>query len=398
MLLLLPLAQLKDIRVGRGSFRAAVPTVVVVRAVAVFFAVGLVVLAVVAHQVLQREAVVASDEIDARERLPAAVGVEVARAGEPRGEFGNGAAVALPEAADAIAVFAVPLGPADGEIAHLISARPQIPRLGDELDLRKDGVLLDDVEERRQAIDLVQLPGERAGQIEAEPIDAHLRDPIAEAVHDELQHARLLHVERVAAAGVIHVISLVVVHQPIIRGIIDAAHRERRPEMIAFSGMVIHDVQDHFQAGGVQRTDHRFELVHRRAEGAGGDIARMRREIAQRVVSPVVHFPFIDQKAVVAVIVDRLQLDGRHAEALQVLDRRLGRQSPVGAAEILRHGGESFRKTLDVQFINQGLMPRRARRGVVAPGEGLIDDHRQRREGRAVAVVQREILLASPTR
>ena len=69
---------------------------------------------------------------------------------------------------------------------------------------------MDDVEEGAQPVDLVQLAGQRAGQIEAEPVDVHLRDPVAQAVHDELQHARMLHVERVAAAGEVHVVARVV--------------------------------------------------------------------------------------------------------------------------------------------------------------------------------------------
>src|SRR5262249_28441991 len=65
----LPLAEGVDARVVGRALGAAVPGVVVVSAVAVILAVGLVVLAVVADQVLQREAVVAGDEIDRRVRL-----------------------------------------------------------------------------------------------------------------------------------------------------------------------------------------------------------------------------------------------------------------------------------------------------------------------------------------
>ena len=48
-----------------GPFDAVVAAVVVVVAVAVALAVGLVVLPVVAHQVVEREAVVRGDEVDA---------------------------------------------------------------------------------------------------------------------------------------------------------------------------------------------------------------------------------------------------------------------------------------------------------------------------------------------
>ena len=84
------------------------------------------------------------------------------------------AAVALPEAADAVAVLAVPLGPQHREVAHLVAALAQVPRLGDQLHLREHRVLVDDVEERAQLVDLVQLAGQRAGQVEAEAVDVHL--------------------------------------------------------------------------------------------------------------------------------------------------------------------------------------------------------------------------------
>ena len=65
----------------------------------------------------------------------------------------------------------------DGEVADLVAAVADVPRLGDQLHLREHRVLVDDVEERAQLVDLVQLAGQRAGQVEAEPVDVHLRAP-----------------------------------------------------------------------------------------------------------------------------------------------------------------------------------------------------------------------------
>jgi hypothetical protein len=66
---------------------------------------------------------------------------------------------------------------------------------------------MDDVEERAQPIDVVSSRAAR-GQVEAEAVDVHLLDPVAQAVHDELQRARVRHVQRVAAARVVHVVAL----------------------------------------------------------------------------------------------------------------------------------------------------------------------------------------------
>src|SRR5262249_1154278 len=96
---LLLFAQLADGGVVRRSFRAAVPTMVVVGAVLVARAGGLVVLVVVADEVLEREAVVARNEVDAGVGPPAALFVEIAAAGEPSGKLRDRAAVPFPEAA-----------------------------------------------------------------------------------------------------------------------------------------------------------------------------------------------------------------------------------------------------------------------------------------------------------
>ncbi len=59
-----------------------------------------VVLLIVGDQIVQREAVVTGDEVDAGVRPAAAPLVQIARAGEARGELGDHAAVPLPEVAD----------------------------------------------------------------------------------------------------------------------------------------------------------------------------------------------------------------------------------------------------------------------------------------------------------
>ena len=103
-------ADREDVRVVGRPLDAAVPAPVVVAAVAVPLAVGLVVLLVVGDQVVEREAVVAGDEVDRVER-PSAL-VEVVAAAEPRGQGRGHARVAAPEAPDVVAVPAIPVRPA----------------------------------------------------------------------------------------------------------------------------------------------------------------------------------------------------------------------------------------------------------------------------------------------
>ena len=102
--------------------------------------------------------------------MAAVVLVEVAGAGQALREFA-GVRVAAPEVADRVAVYAVPLRPQDREVADLVAALADVPRLGDQLHLREHRVLVDDVEERGQPVDVVQLAGQRGGEVEAEAVD-----------------------------------------------------------------------------------------------------------------------------------------------------------------------------------------------------------------------------------
>src|SRR4029450_7682422 len=140
-----------------------VPAVALVGAVLVVLAVRLVVFALVADQVVQREPVVGRDEVDAGVRPSPPGGVEIARTGQTVRQLGYLARIPPPEPPDGAAIPPVPFGPPDGEVPNLVAAGADVPWLGDELDLRQEGVLLDDVEERAKATDLVQLPGQGGG-------------------------------------------------------------------------------------------------------------------------------------------------------------------------------------------------------------------------------------------
>ena len=347
-------------------------------AVAVVLEVGLVVLLVVGDEVGEREAVVRSDVVDARVRPPAAPAVQVARAGEAARELADQAAVALPVRAHGVAVLVVPLGPAGGEVADLVAALAEVPGLGDQLDLVEHRVLAQQVEERAEAVHLVQLPGERGREVEAEAVDVHLEHPVAKRVHEELQHARMHHVQRVAAAGEVEVVAAAV-GEPVVGGVVDAAEGERRPELVALGGVVVDDVEDHLDPGRVERLHHRLELLHL----AGGGVARLRGEEADGVVAPVVAQPALDEPPVVEERLHRHQLDRRHAEAPEIVDHRRAGEPGVRAAERRRHVRVQDGEAAHVRFVDHRLVPRHVRAPVVAPGERGVDHlalgHRRRR-------------------
>src|SRR4029077_17967105 len=100
----LPGAQGQDGRFVGGAFDAAVPGPVVVAAIPVVLAVGLVVLVIAGDQVLQRGAVVCGDEVDRGHRAPAVLLVQVAGPGEPGGELGQRGGLAAPQVPDRVPV------------------------------------------------------------------------------------------------------------------------------------------------------------------------------------------------------------------------------------------------------------------------------------------------------
>src|SRR5690606_23872903 len=126
-------AQRQDAGVVGGTFGTVVPGMVVVAAVAVVLAIGLVVLVVVGNQVLKREAIVRADEIDAGPGSPVAPVEQLRGGAKPRGQVTTLAEVPAPEGPHGIAEAVVPFGPAGREIAKLVTARPHVPRLGDQL-------------------------------------------------------------------------------------------------------------------------------------------------------------------------------------------------------------------------------------------------------------------------
>jgi hypothetical protein len=135
-----------------------------------------------------------------------------------------------------------------GEVADLIPPLADVPGFGDQVDVGQHGILLDEVEKRRQPVDGVQLARQRRCQIESEPVDVHLGHPVPKRVHDELQHVRMPHVQAVAGAGEIEVVARVVVDEPVVRVVVDSPHRQHRTEVVALRGVVVDDIEDDLYA------------------------------------------------------------------------------------------------------------------------------------------------------
>ena len=66
-------------------------------------------------------------------------------------------------------------------------------------------------------------------------------------------HRRAIEREAIAAARVVDVARRVVRQEAKIGGVVEAAERQRRTQFVAFAVVVEHDVEDEFEACGVQR-------------------------------------------------------------------------------------------------------------------------------------------------
>jgi len=226
---------------------------------------------------------------------------------------------------------------------------------------------VNDVKEPAQLVDLEQFAGQGAGEIKPESVDVHLFNPVPQAVHDQLQHMGILHIERVATPREIHVIPGIL-GEPVVGSIVHAAKRKGRAALISLGGMVVDDIQNHLDPCGMQAADHRLELLHSIQRPRLGVVTRFRREEPQRVVPPVIRQPAFQQMAVIDMTVNWQQFDRSDAERLQVIDGRVRCQSRISPAQRFRNPGMPLCKPAHVKFVDHALVNRRIRAALVAPG------------------------------
>ena len=160
----------------------------------------------------------------------------------------------------------------------------------------------------------------------------HLRDPVAQRVHDELQDLRRAHEEGIARARRIEVVPTIPVDEAVVGGIVDAAEREGWAHVVALCRVVVDDVEDDLDVSRVQGLDHRLELRDLCARVLCSRVCVVRGEVADRVVAPVVRQSLGLQRRIVRELLDRHELDRGDAELRQVLDDRRVRHTGVGAA------------------------------------------------------------------
>ena len=214
-----------------------------------------------------------------------------------------------------------------------------------------------------------------------------LDHPVAQRVHDQPQRVRVDRVERVARAREVHVEALILRREAVVALVVDALEGEHRAEVVALRGVVVDHVEDHLDPALVERLDHALELADLLAGLAGRRVRRVRREVADRGVAPVVLQAALEEERLVDDVMDGQELDRGHAELAEVIDRRLGGEAAVGPAQVLAHVGVLHREALDVGLVDDRVAPAAAGRCVVLPVEAVVDDQALRDRGSGVLVV-----------
>ena len=196
------------------------------------------------------------------------------------------------------------------------------------------------------------------------------------------------HVERVAGAGVVHVVLRAVLDEPVVGRVVDAAQRQRRAEVVALAGVVVDDVEDDLDARLVQGAHHRLELLHLAAGRGVRGVLGVGGEEADRVVAPVVGQPLVEQRRVIDEVVHGHQLDRGHAQRLEVLDDHRVRDGRVGAAQLFGYPGVALGHALDVRLVDHRIGVGVVGWPVDAPVEERVrDDAFGHVSGRVVVVV-----------
>ena len=228
------------------------------------------------------------------------------------------------------------------------------------------------------------LAGQNCRKVEAEAVDAHFGCPVAQRIRHHLEHALVAQINRIPRSGVVDVIAFVGC-QPVIRGVVDAFERQRRPEFGSFRRVIVNDIQNHLDTTVVEVAHHFLDLVDKGRR----EIAGLRREEGNRVIAPIVSQFFLDEVIVIDESVDRQEFDCGHAQICDVIDHLRRHHSRERAAEMLRHAGMAHRIAAHMGLVDDRALPRRLRLALLAPGKGGIDNTAFRHVTRTVAFVER---------
>src|SRR4030095_15763083 len=258
----LPVSQLLHRGIIGRALHPTVPAMVVVHAVAVVFAIILVVFLFIRDQVVERESVMTSYKVDALLNLPPLVTVNLRTADQTVSQARHRTVSATKEVADIVAEPSIPLFPAvPDEAAHLIQTG-RIPCLSDQLRAREHGVRFDIPQDRGVRHHVAcGIARQNRGKVKSEAVHVHFLDPISETVEDHATDDGMVGVERIPG-DTVGSVARAVWFEDVVSAVVQTAETQCRPLMAAFGGVIENDVENHLDVGPVQRLDHVAKLVN----------------------------------------------------------------------------------------------------------------------------------------
>ena len=155
----------------------------------------------------------------------------------------------------------------------------------------------------------------------------HLFDPISETIEDHAADNGMIPVECVSRAAVIRVARAV-----LCRECSRCRCRDRESSvsalMVAFGGVIENDVENHLDAGPVQRLHHVAKFVYGAERILARAVGLVGREERDRRIAPVVDRP--GGRILRVKVEHRQEFDGGNAEFLKI--RNLFDQAGISAA------------------------------------------------------------------
>ncbi len=93
---------------------------------------------------------------------------------------------------------------------------------------------------------------------------------------------------------------------------------ERGSHLVAFSSVVVNHIQDHFDPLGMEPLYHALEFMHGLVRVLHRCVGRLKGEVGEGVVSPVVGQSFFHEVGVIEMMMHRQQFDGGDSERFDV--------------------------------------------------------------------------------
>src|ERR1700684_2957885 len=92
----------------------------------------------------------------------------------------------------------------------------------------------------------------------------------------------------ITGAGIVCISSFIILAKNVVEAILQPAETEGWAMFIPFGGVVVDNIEDHFNVGSMQLSYHHPELIQAGKRVCSGTIGQMRRKERYRTVAPVV--------------------------------------------------------------------------------------------------------------